>query len=287
MRRLYGIIGYPVAHSLSPVFQQAAFDATGLDAAYVPFGLSPDLLQEGLRAMDLLGVAGFNVTLPHKEALHAWVSTRDPVAQKTGSVNTVIRKDAGWFGSNTDVPGFCVALQHFLTRSVESGVMHPLVLGAGGSARSVVAGLWEMGFPALTIVNRNRRRAESLVAFLRHSGMRQDVEILDLEEFGRCGLKKSDLVINTLSRDAYEDRFPLLDQVDLKGVRGFYDLSYQRDGALTPFLEKGDREGIPVDDGIGMLLEQGALSFEWWTGLPAPRKEMANALSSCLGKTIL
>ncbi|MHB1285675.1 MAG: shikimate dehydrogenase family protein [Leptospirales bacterium] len=278
MKRLYGIIGFPVAHSLSPVFQQAAFDLSGLDASYVPFALPPESLQEGLKALDLLGVSGFNVTLPHKEAVFSWVTDLDPVARKVGSVNTVVRRKEGWFGANTDVPGFCSALKCFLERSVGSEVGHPLVLGAGGSARSVVAGLWKMGFSSFTIVNRHRGRAESLVEFFRRGGMIQRVEVLDFGEITQWNPRGIDLVINTLSRDAFRDGFSLLDRTDLGGVKGFYDLSYELDGSLTPFLKKGEMDGVPVEDGIGMLLEQGALSFEWWTGLQAPRREMAESL---------
>ncbi len=278
MKRLYGIIGFPVAHSLSPVFQQTAFDLSGLDAAYVPFAIPPESLQEGLKALDLLGVSGFNVTLPHKEAVFSWVNDLDPIARKVGSVNTVVRRTEGWFGANTDVPGFCSALKCFLERSVGSEIKYPLVLGAGGSARSVVTGLCEMGFSSFTIVNRSRGRAESLVECFRRNGMIHAVEVLDFEEFSRWDPNGIDLVINTLSRDAFRERFSLLDRTDLVGVKGFYDLSYELDGSLTPFLKKGEKDGIPVEDGIGMLLEQGALSFEWWTGLQAPRREMADSL---------
>ncbi|MHB8422988.1 MAG: shikimate dehydrogenase [Leptospirales bacterium] len=286
MKRLYGIIGYPVAHSLSPVFQQAAFNATGLDAAYVPFEIPPESLSKALEGLDLLGVSGFNVTLPHKEALYDWVTKRDPAAQRVGAVNTVIRTESGWLGANTDVPGFRGALRGFLDRSVGGGVKHPLVLGAGGSARSVVAALCEMGFPALTIANRNRSRAEALISFFRNAGMNQEVNVLELGDWSRLAGNGPDLLINTLSRDAYGDEFPLLDQFLLKDVRGFYDLSYRKDGTPTPFLKIGIRNGIPVEDGIGMLLEQGALSFECWTGLAAPKKMMEETLSSYLGRPV-
>lgn len=286
MKRLYGIIGYPVAHSLSPVFQQAAFDATGSNAAYVPFEILPDSLTEALAALELLGVSGFNVTLPHKELLYSRLTNLDPLARKVGAVNTIVRTENGWFGANTDVPGFRLSLQSFLERSVGVGIKHPLVLGAGGSARSVVAALCEMGFSALTIANRNRNRAQALVSFFRDSGMSQDVNVLDLSELRKGVGTGTDFVINTLSWDAFGDEFPLIDRSFISGVRGLYDLSYRRDGSPTPFLEIGVREGIPVEDGIGMLLEQGALSFEWWTGLPAPKRVMEEALSACLGRSV-
>ena len=286
MKKLYGVVGYPVAHSLSPVFQQAAMESLGIDAAYVPFQVPPEKIDAALKAMEILGVEGFNVTIPHKESVSKLIPEKDHVSTIVGAVNTVTRRSEGWFGANTDVPGFREAFRLFVHRKVRETLFHPVVLGAGGSARSVIFALREAGFGKLTIANRSPERARSLLASLFPGEEGKDVSILSLEELSERGTGECDVLINALSREAFPESFPVLDRVDCSGVKGFLDLSYRSDGLPTPFLEAGLRLGIPVEDGLGMLLEQGALSFELWTGLPAPRNVMAEALQRKLGRPL-
>jgi shikimate dehydrogenase len=286
LKRLYGIIGFPVSHSLSPVFQQAAFDTLGLDAAYVPFEIPPERLDEALDAMSLFGVQGFNVTLPHKEAVYRWVSSRDPVAERAKAVNTVIRKGSSWLGANTDVPGFRNVFQRFLERTGKGTPYHPLVFGAGGSARSVVLALLEAGVPRLTVANRSIDRAELLVSDLQAIRPESVLNVSGLSAL-EDDATKFDYVINTLSRDAFGEDFPPLSNIDVRHVRGMMDLSYRPDGGATPFLGCGIARSVPVEDGLPMLLEQGAISFKLWTSRDAPRKAMSSAIEKKLGRPVL
>lgn len=284
MKRLYGVIGYPVSHSLSPVFQQAAFDFSQIEAAYVPFEISPENLVLSLNAMDLLGVEGFNVTLPHKETVYRLIQDLDPVARRVGAVNTVVRRSSGWLGANTDAGGFQSAFRQFVDSKIRSSISHPLVLGAGGSARSVVFALRDAGFSRITIANRTPERAQTLLSSLFSGREREGLAVLPLEKLQNAG--GIDVIINTLSRGAFGEEFPILKGLDISIVKGMFDLSYRMDGLPTPFLEAGVSAGIPWEDGLGMLLEQGALSFELWTGKAAPRSAMKEALSRRLGQSV-
>ncbi len=286
MKRLYGVIGFPVSHSLSPLFQQAAFDSVGLDAAYVPFEIPPERLEEALEAMSLFGVQGFNVTLPHKESVYRWVSSRDPVAERAKSVNAVVLKGSSWHGTNTDVPGFRSVFDLFLKRTGKTIPENPLVFGAGGSGRSVVLALLESGVTRLTIANRSLERAEHLrgeLQWIRPESVINVAGLSVLEEEDAA----FDYVINTLSRNAFGEDFPPLSNINVQSVLGMMDLSYRPDGGATPFLAHGIDRGIPVEDGLPMLLEQGAMSFEVWTSRPAPRKAMSAAIEKRLGRPVL
>lgn len=286
MKKLYGVIGYPVSHSLSPLFQQAAMESLGLDAAYVPFEIPPDQIGIALKSMEVLGVEGFNVTIPHKEAVSGLVAGKDRISTIVGAVNTVSRKADGWFASNTDVGGFQEAFRHFLQSKIKKDVSHPMVLGAGGSVRSVLFALRESGFRRLTIANRSLDRAHRLLDSLFSPDTRKEISVISLEEMSNQGVGECDVLINALSREAFPDRFALLDRVDCSGIKGFFDLSYRPDGLPTSFLKVGLSLKRPVEDGLRMLLEQGALSFEIWTGQSAPRDVMAEALRKKLGRSL-
>lgn len=285
MKRLYGVIGYPVSHSLSPVFQQAAFDYTQIEAAYVPFEIRPENLASSLDAMNLLGIGGFNVTLPHKEAVCRLVQDRDPVALRVRAVNTVVRRSSGWLGANTDVGGFQSAFRHFVDRKIRSPLSHPLVLGAGGSARSVIFALRDAGFSRITIANRTPERAQLLLDSLFSGKEKDGLDVLPLEKLQKVG--EFDVIINTLSREAFGgEGFPILEGAGIEALKGMFDLSYRTDGRPTPFLQAGISAGIPWEDGLGMLIEQGALSFELWTGTTAPRHVMKEALFRSLNRPV-
>ncbi|MCL4460973.1 MAG: shikimate dehydrogenase [Nitrospirae bacterium] len=286
MKKLYGVIGYPVAHSLSPVFQQAALESLGLDAAYVPFEIPPDRLNGALQALEILGVEGFNVTLPHKETISGLIASQDRVSRLVGAVNTVSRRPEGWSGANTDVPGFRTAFRLFVEKKIKKELFHPIVLGAGGSSRSVVFALREEGFRRMTLVNRSPGKARALLDSLFPGPEKEGIFVLSLEEFSEKGTGEGDILINALSREAFPESFHVLEGVDCSGIKGFFDLSYRPDGLPTAFLKAGSDRKIPGEDGLGMLLEQGALSFEIWTGHPAPRAVMAEALHRKLGRSL-
>jgi len=290
MRKFFAIIGHPVAHSLSPVFQQAAFDATRIDAAYLPFDIPPENLTAGLDALKVLGISGFNATLPHKEAILPYLSDLSTEARQIGAVNTIRSEGGRWSGYNTDGPGFLKATALFLERNRLSPPSHALVFGAGGSSKAVLWALARMGVTHLCLVNRTIERAILLSESV-GGGAIPDRTAFSLDDprwHEWLGRAPRPLLVNTLSLQAFKgsgSSFPPLESVDLRGTGAMIDLSYvsgrdsgnSTDGQ-TPFLTTGKKFAIPRQNGLGMLLWQGALAFELWTGGRAPVQEMERSL---------
>ena len=300
MRQFFAIIGHPVAHSLSPRFQQAAFDASGLDAAYLPFDISPEQLPQALAALRILGVAGFNITLPHKEAIPGMVDGLSETAREIGAVNTVVSRRGEWLGDNTDGPGFLLALERFLEENRLPFPSHVLIFGAGGSARAVLWALARRPFRAICLVNRTRSRGEALLNLPILSGIPDRTACALDQTSWRDWISnaKNPLVINTLSLRAFagnEIPFPPLEGLSLSDAT-LFDLSYvpskpsgagPEEGGRTPFLEMGSLFGAPSQNGLGMLLCQGALAFRLWTGKEAPVDRMEEVLRLATGQKSL
>ena len=309
MRKLFAIIGHPVAHSLSPRFQQAAFDAAGIDAAYLPFDIPPENLPHAIDALRTLGVSGVNVTIPHKEAILPLLDELSPTARDLGAVNTVISHGGRLRGDNTDAPGFLTALEKFLEANRLSLPSSAVVFGAGGSARSILWALSRRQVSRILIVNRTQKRGEDLIEslpFLTKGvksfalGDRSWQEAIDgreappaLEEPTREPKKKGVLLINTLSLQAFagsDPPFPPLQGVPL-GDSILLDLSYvsqrtgsKETGGLTPFLSMGRAFTAPCQNGLGMLLMQGALAFRLWTGGDPSIEIMEAAIRQATGQ---
>src|SRR6185436_18645924 len=151
MTRVYGVFGWPVAHSRSPAMHNAAFAALGLDAVYVPFAVPSNKLARAIEAASALDVAGINVTLPHKSAIMPLLARVEPVAQAIGAVNTVVRDGARLIGTNTDAEGLARALRE---AGVELTAARVVVLGAGGAARAAVVGLGQAGATRIDVAAR-------------------------------------------------------------------------------------------------------------------------------------
>ena len=309
MRKLFAIIGHPVAHSLSPRFQQAAFDAAGIDAAYLPFDIPPENLPHAIDALRTLGVSGVNVTIPHKEAILPLLDELSPTARDLGAVNTVISHGGRLRGDNTDAPGFLTALEKFLEANRLSLPSSAVVFGAGGSARSVLWALSRRQVRRILIVNRTQKRGEDVIEslpFLTKGvksfalGDRSWQEAIDgreaspaLEETTKEPKKKGVLLINTLSLQAFagsDPPFPPLQGVPL-GDSILLDLSYvsqrtgsKETGGLTPFLSMGRAYAAPCQNGLGMLLMQGALAFRLWTGGDPSIEIMEAAIRQATGQ---
>lgn len=253
--RLYGIIGWPVEHSLSPLFQSRFLMQSGLDAAYVPFGVRPEMLQQAMDGLWALNVEGFNVTVPHKQAVLEYVSADDD-ARLIGAANTVRRGPSGWEATNTDYKGL---------RSVFEGLKldlegaSALLFGAGGTARAALHALSNQGLERLYITNRNPGRLALLADFAHASYPHLPVETLPwngaviAKAAERCLLVINVTSIGLSARDAFPFAVP---------GNGFaVDVVY-RPAGKTAFLDVcADRVGV---DGLPMLIAQGAESFAWW-----------------------
>lgn len=270
-----GIIGSPVRHSLSPVMHNAAFAALGLDWVYVPFPVAPERLPEGISGLAALGVAGFNVTIPHKVAIMALLDRVDPQAELIGAVNTVSVRDGVLTGYNTDGIGLLAALESRLGFSPSGRSI--LVLGAGGAARSAVVALAAAGAARIDIANRSVERAQELTGFL--SGkLGSALAAVPLElSADPSYIRDFDLVLNTTSVGMAGDSFAGLSLSRLKPGAVVYDMVYAP--PVTPLLAQAACCGVPAANGLGMLIAQGEAAFTIWTGTAAPPGCMEAALA--------
>lgn len=268
MKRV-GVIGDPVAHSLSPVFQQAAFDALEIPARYERWHTTQHDLADRIEQLRSAEYLGANVTVPHKIAVATMVDTISETARRIGAVNTVINESGFLRGDNTDLYGFQRALIGARPAVERDRV---LVIGAGGAARAVVAAVSEIGVAGLTIANRSPERAEAMLEDLDIHG----VAVIPLTDWDlSAAIRDHSVIVNATSIGWNDDQHvvppELMETVDPAGL--VVDLTY-RD---TPFLKCARAEGIAILDGLPMLVYQGARSFELWTGLDAPIEIMIAA----------
>jgi shikimate dehydrogenase len=258
--RLVGLIGDPVSHSLSPRMQNAAFAARGLDWAYVPLPVRPEGLENAVAGLVGLGFAGANVTIPHKTAVVAFCDELDEVAERAGSVNTLVVQGDSVLAWSTDGPAVVGLL--------EASGASALILGAGGAAQAVATSLLDAGADPLTVAARDPERAHALAARLRTLCPDRDIRA----EEGWPPAGDAILVVNAT---------PIRDELPVEPHKGqqVVDLPYNRDGRPT-VLAAAAREADcdRVVDGFDVLVAQGAESFERWTGIEAPRDVMRAAL---------
>ena len=274
--RIVGIIGDPIEHSRSPQMHNAAFAKAGLDYVYVPFHVRPDDLAHAIAGFKALNVVGINVTLPHKQAVIPYLTSISREAKLVGAVNTLTFVDDGIHGDNTDAPGVLKALEEEGDMSVPVG-QEVVVLGAGGSARAVVVALALGRVASITIANRTVERAVSLA-----EEMQQKTNI-PMHGMGLADARLPDavsrcmLLINTATA-SMDPTQPLLVSADwLQSNTIVYDIVYTP--PVTPLMKAASERRCPTLGGIGMLVHQGAIAFEKWTGVTPCTETMHHALS--------
>ena len=274
--RIVGVIGDPIEHSRSPQMHNAAFAKAGLDYVYVPFHVRSDDLADAIAGFKALNVVGINVTLPHKQAVIPYLTSISREAELVGAVNTLTFVDDGIHGDNTDAPGVLRALEEEGDMSVPVG-QEVVVLGAGGSARAVVVALALGGVASITIANRTVERAVSLA-----EEMQQKTDIL-MHGMGLADDRLPDavsrcmLLINTATA-SMDPTQPLLVSADwLQSNTIVYDIVYTP--PVTPLMKAASERRCPTLGGIGMLVHQGAIAFEKWTGVTPCTETMHHALS--------
>ena len=264
-----GIFGYPIGHSLSPVFQQAALDHHEIDARYEAWETHPGDLGaavDRLRGGEYLGA---NVTVPHKVEVMAHLDEVDELARLIGAVNTIVKRGDRLTGHNTDAGGFIEALRQ--AGGFEPGGKRALLLGAGGAARAAAFALVRQGASQLIIANRTLHRADALAREL--GGVARGVTAIALADAAALGVATAvaDLVVNSttvgMMHTAEQDESPLPDGVLSRGCV-VYDMVYNP--ALTPLLAQAELAGATPVGGLSMLIHQGAAAFELWTGRRAP-----------------
>lgn len=276
-----GLIGDPVAHSFSPGMQQAAFDALGIAAHYELWHTPAHALLERVRALCDERYLGANVTIPHKEAVLALMDKVDPLATRIGAVNTIVHHDGYLHGYNTDAPGLLYALheqgfgmkQHDGTISLKG--LSAVLLGAGGAARGAAFALAGAHVAQLIIVNRSLERAQHLAAKVQqtYSG-----PIFSLNDPQFLLPRPASLIINATSVGMHDEQMPLPVEILARfGSDTFvYDMIYNP--IQTQLLCQARIMGMHGENGLSMLLHQGALAFTLWTGEPAPLDVMRSKL---------
>ena len=261
-----GVLGWPILHSRSPAMHRAAFAALGLEGwSYQLLPVPPDLFTETVRALPAAGFVGANVTVPHKQMALAVSDSASEAAREIGAANTLSFAAGGRIhAENTDAPGLIAALP------LDPAGASVVILGAGGTARSAVWALREAG-ASVAVWNRTRERALAIAAEF-------DVRAID-------SVESADLLLNCTTvglRDSSSERKAVLQSLGLdtdllSSYGGVVDYVYGT--RETRLLEIARELGVRTVDGQAILCEQGALSFELWTGQPAPRAVMARAVS--------
>ena len=268
--KTYSIIGDPVHHSLSPAMHNAAFNSLQLNSTYIAFRVPKGQLEESIEALRAIGIAGFNVTIPHKVDILKFMDYLDSSAKKAAAVNTVHNMDGILKGYNTDIFGFIEPLRK---RNVNFNGMNILLLGAGGSARAVIAAFSETkGINKITIVNRTQEKASQLAEKGIDLGL--ECHVTEMDNIKRIAVE-SHLIVNTTSIGMNEEA-SVIGYEDISKNAIVYDIVYKP--VITNLLENARYAGAAVVYGYEMLLEQGARAFEIWTDLQAPRDIMKKSL---------
>jgi len=280
---LFGLIGDPVAHSLSPFIMNRAFDMLGLDAIYVAFGVRPDRLATSFAGLSALGVAGLNVTYPYKEEILYHIDAISPEVEIINAVNTVARYEDELHGFNTDAPGTTGAIEAFTGTQIEGA--RALIYGVGGSARAAAYGLLERGAVRVTFAVRSADKGAMAVERLQFAFPEQAVDFVRLEAMDqlvarRDAFRGAQIVINATPVGMADHAAASLIEDPSWISRGqlFFDFVYHP--RRTGFLDTARRAGAATLGGMALLVAQAAESFRIWTDQGFDVKEMAEAVEA-------
>ena len=294
MTILVGLIGWPLGHSVSPAMQNAAFQALGLDGRYEALPVPPEQVGDLVRSLHARGFRGVNVTIPHKQAVMPLMDELSEAAQRIGAVNTiVVEPDGRLRGDNTDWLGFLHPLDE---RGFDLAGKSVLLLGAGGAARAVVYALVQRNIARLAIWNRNLDRAAELARHaatldssltIDNSQLEPQVNIDNCELSippGRFPVVNADLIVNTtpIGMWPHGDESPWPADLSFPPSALVYDLVYRPERTL--FLRQAEVAGCSVQGGLEMLIVQGAVAFELWTGRKPPLEMMRAAAREALAE---
>ncbi|WP_293123981.1 shikimate dehydrogenase [Microcoleus sp. bin38.metabat.b11b12b14.051] len=311
--KLLGVIGHPIAHSLSPAMHNAAIAHLGVDFVYLPLPVKPQDLKAALVGFGAIDLRGFSITIPHKQAILPLLADVSPIARAIGAVNTVYRTDKGWCGTNTDVEGFLAPLQTSPTPPCSGGAEDdrpalessdsPLyqatarggsdwsqkvavILGNGGAARAVVAGCAQLGCAEIHVVGRNAQNlAEFHDSWVTSPMPVQNLQVHTWDNLSML-MSQADLLVNTTPVGMYPhgEKSPVsavaLDRISAGAI--VYDLIYTPNP--TQFLKDAQLRGARAIDGLEMLVQQGAAALKIWLDTESvPVDVMRQALREHLG----
>lgn len=280
--RLVGVIGWPIEHSLSPAMQNAALREMGLNWAYLAFAVAPERVGEALAGVRGLGLIGLNVTIPHKSAVIEHLDEIDDAVEALGVANTIVRRDDdSLLGHNTDGRGFLRSIEE-RGHTVDGRAV--TLIGAGGSARSVAWACAREGATSVSIVNRTVERAEDVADLVRSTTGLARVDAIALESAeARDAVSGADVIVDCTSVGMYprHEVEPVVPAGWLHEGQVVADLTYNP--IETVLLKAARTAGAETVDGAGMLVHQGAISLQYWSGLQPPVETMRRALLAGLG----
>ena len=279
MQSKVGILGDPISHSISPVFQQAAFNNLGIKAVYEPWLVSPDKLEEKINELRNDDYFGANVTIPHKVKAINYIDEVDHWAYKIGSINTIVNRKGKLLGFNTDGFGFLKALQRDANYNPKE--KNVLIIGAGGAARAAVHALVKEG-ASVVVSNRTIEKAFDIAKEFESEDL---VHVVD--RFGKSfqeALDNASLIVNCTSMGMMGGQFQNHSPLNSSQIREnvlVYDMVYNP--IETPFLKQAKQSGATTISGLSMLVFQGSESFKLWTGKTPSIPVMLEAAKDALG----
>jgi len=278
MTQRLGIIGYPIGHSISPIFQQAGLDHLGIDATYEKWEVTPEGVGDFVAGLRAPGTLGINITVPHKQAVIPFLDEVDEWATAAGAVNTIVNHDGHLTGHNTDGPGFLRAL--LVETGYDPSRTRALILGAGGAARGILLALIRGGVDSLVIANRTLERAETLAQLSSDNGVGSEAISLSGDALTEAAAS-ANLIVNCttmgMSHGPDEHGSPI-SAAQIPATAIVNDVVYTP--LLTPILKEAAAAGATALGGLPMLVYQGVLSFQMWTGVDAPVDVMLAAATA-------
>ncbi|RDI44040.1 shikimate dehydrogenase [Falsibacillus pallidus] len=276
MEKLFGVIGDPIGHSLSPAMHNAVFASLNMKAHYHPFHIKKESLGKSVSGMKELGIAGFNVTVPHKSSIIEFLDEIDPLAEAIGAVNTVVNEKGRLKGYNTDGLGFVEALKSEWKQDLSNEDV--LIIGAGGAAKAIYYTLASLGIKHISIANRNIENGKALIS---RCPFEVTSNVWSLEEASFI-LNEFSLVIQTtpIGMAPSTEQTPL-DSSKLRKDAFVSDIIYNP--FETKFLSAAKSQGALIQNGLGMFVNQGAVAFKLWTGIQPDTKLMKKVVLDLLG----
>ncbi|QED48713.1 shikimate dehydrogenase [Cytobacillus dafuensis] len=276
MKKLFAVLGDPIAHSMSPAMHNDLFSIYGMDAHYHPFHVKRGSLEEAIKGLKAIGIAGFNITVPHKETIIPLLDEIDPLAKSIGAVNTVVNVNGKLIGYNTDGSGYVKGLIEEFPLINDKNV---LIIGAGGAARAIYFTMAEAGVRRVDISNRTVSKAEVIVEECPYAANSNVYGMNEAENI----LGEYDLIIQTTPKGMAPDSFELpLSLHNLNRDTFVSDIIYNP--LETKFLGEAKKKGARIQNGLNMFVFQGALAFEKWTGIfPETSRMKANILTQLGG----
>ena len=274
MKKWFAVIGDPIAQSKSPEMHNAWYEYDNIDAAYIPVHVKEEDLAKAVESFKLLGASGWNVTIPHKQKIIPLLDELDPIAEKMGAVNTVVRTEEGKLkGYNTDGPGFVKSLEDCIGDSYKKEPL--LLIGAGGAARGIAFALHYSGYTNITIANRTVSKAKSIIDEM---GVGRAISL----EEAALNLSQFKIFVQTTPAGMSTGDVDLpftMDQFPSQAIAA--DIVYNP--LMTPFLIEAEKRGATIVNGLGMFVHQGAIAYEHWLGKYPNTNDTIAKLTAQLG----